>query len=154
MISGKIYAARDAAHKRFGEKPPFEVKGQIIYYASPTPTPPGKVIGSIGPTTASRMDTFTPDLLKKGLKGMIGKGTRSKEVIEAMKKFKAVYLAVPGGIAALLSKHVKKAKVLAYPELGPEALLELEVVDFPAIVAIDAKGNNLFEIGRKKYAKT
>jgi len=145
LISGKIYTARDAAHMRFGDSPPFDVKGQVLYYASPTPTPPGKVIGSIGPTTASRMDSFTPALLKQGLKGMIGKGRRSKEVIEAMKKYKAVYFVVPGGAAALLSKHVKKSRVIAYPELGAEAVLELEVADFPAIVAIDAKGNDLFE---------
>lgn len=145
LISGTIYTARDAAHKRFGDKPPFNVKGQILYYASPTPTPPGKIIGSIGPTTASRMDAFTPTLLKMGLKAMIGKGRRSKEVIEAIRKYKAAYFVVPGGVAALLSKHVKKARVIAYPELGAEAVLELEVIDFPSIVAIDSKGNNLFE---------
>jgi len=145
LISGTIFTARDAAHKRFGYKPPFDVKGQILYYASPTPTPPGRAIGSIGPTTSSRMDAFAPPLLKQGLKGMIGKGRRSREVIDAMKKYKAVYFVVPGGVAALLSKHVKKAKVIAYPELGPEAVLELEVVDFPAIVAIDSKGKNLFD---------
>lgn len=145
LISGKIYTARDAAHMRFGDHPPFDVKGQILYYASPTPTPPGKIIGSIGPTTASRMDAFTPALLKLGLKGMIGKGRRSREVIEAIKKHKAVYFVVPGGIAALLSKQVKRSKVIAYPELGAEAVLELEVADFPAIVAIDSKGNSLFD---------
>ncbi len=145
LISGKIYAARDAAHVRFGGSPPFDVKGQILYYASPTPTPPGKVIGSIGPTTASRMDAFTPALLKQGLKGMIGKGRRSREVIDAIKKYKAVYFVVPGGAAALLSRHVKKAKVIAYPKLGAEAVLELEVADFPALVAIDSKGRDLFE---------
>lgn len=150
LISGTIYAARDAAHMRFGDNPPFDVKGQILYYASPTPTPPGKIIGSIGPTTASRMDAFTPDLLKKGLKATIGKGSRGKEVIEAMKKYKAVYLLVPGGTAAALSKHVKKVKVIAYPELGAEAVHELEVIDFPTVVAIDSRGGNLFAIGKKK----
>ena len=145
LISGTIYTARDAAHKRFGDKLPFNAKGQILYYASPTPTPPGKVIGSIGPTTASRMDAFTPALLKMGLKAIIGKGRRSKEVIDAIRKHKAVYFVVPGGVAALLSRHVKKSKVLAYPDLGAEAVLELEVSDFPAIVAVDSKGNNLFE---------
>lgn len=145
LISGTIFTARDAAHRKFLDCPPFDPQGQIIYYASPTPTPPGKVIGSIGPTTSSRMDAFAPVLLKMGLKAMIGKGRRGKEVIEAMKKFKAVYLVVPGGTAALLSKHVKKAKVVAYPELGAEAVLELEVADFPAIVAIDSKGKNLFD---------
>ena len=151
LISGKIYTARDAAHREFSGNPPFDLKGQILYYASPTPAKPGIVIGSIGPTTSSRMDAFTPELLKKGLKATIGKGTRGKEVIGAMKKHKAVYLVVPGGAAALLAKHIKKSKVIAYPELGPEAALELEVVDFPAIVAIDAKGNDLFEIGKKEF---
>jgi fumarate hydratase subunit beta len=145
LISGTLYAARDAAHQKFGAKPPFELKGAIIYYASPTPTPPGRAIGSLGPTTSSRMDAFTPALLKQGLAGMIGKGRRSKEVIAAIKKCKAVYFVVPGGTAALLSKPVKKATVLAYPELGAEAVLRLEVVDFPAIVAIDSKGNDVFE---------
>lgn len=144
LLSGKIYTARDAAHMKFGAKPPFDLKGQIIYYASPTPTKPGRVIGSIGPTTSSRMDAFAPALFKMGLKATIGKGRRSKEVIDAMKKNKAVYFVVPGGAAALLSKHVKASKVIAYPELGPEAVLELSVEDFPAIVAIDAKGKSLF----------
>ena len=151
LISGTIYTARDAAHAKFGNKPPFSLNGAIIYYASPTPTHPGKVIGSIGPTTSSRMDTFTPDLLKKGLKGMIGKGDRGKEVITAIKKYKAVYFVVPGGVAALLSRQVKKASILAYPELGAEAVHQLEVANFPAIVAIDSKGGNIFAAGRKKY---
>lgn len=144
LISGIIYTARDAAHQRFGSKRPFDIKGQIIYYASPTPTPPGKIIGSIGPTTSSRMDAFTPELLKKGLKAMIGKGSRSKEVVAAIKKYKAVYLVVPGGVAAMLSKHVKRMRVLAYPDLGAEAVHELEVENFPAIVAIDSRGGDLF----------
>jgi len=146
LITGKIYTARDAAHQKFGNNPPFDIKGAIIYYASPTPTPSGKIIGSIGPTTASRMDAFAPALLDKGLKVMIGKGNRGQEVVAAIKKNKAVYLVVPGGTAALLSKHVKKSTVIAYPELGAEAVLELEVADFPAIVAIDSKGRNVFEI--------
>jgi len=145
LLSGTIYTARDAAHRLFGKKPPFKTKGAILYYASPTPTKPGAVIGSIGPTTSTRMDAFTPNLLKAGVKITIGKGKRGKEVIAAMKKYKAVYLVVPGGAAALLSKHVKSAKVIAYPDLMSEAVLELEVLDFPAIVAIDAKGRNLFE---------
>jgi fumarate hydratase subunit beta len=153
IISGKIYTARDAAHREFKNNPPFDLTGQILFYASPTPAKPGALIGSIGPTTSSRMDAFTPPLLAAGLKAMIGKGERSQEVVEAMKKHKAVYLMVPGGVAALLSKYIKKATVLAYPELGPEAVLELDVLDFPAIVAIDSKGNNLFEIGKKKYSK-
>lgn len=145
LISGKIYAARDAAHKLFGDKPPFEVKGQILFYASSTPA------GSIGPTTASRMDSYLPPLLAQGLKATIGKGSRGPEAIETMKKYKAVYFLTPGGTAAALSKHIKKSRVIAYPQLGPEAVLELEVVDFPAIVAIDSKGADLFEIGKKKY---
>lgn len=153
LISGKIYTARDAAHKKFGSQPPFDLKGQIIYYASPTPTKPGEVIGSIGPTTSSRMDAFAPDLMAAGLKGMIGKGSRSPEVIEAIKKNKAVYFTVPGGAAALYAKQVKSAKVVAYPELLSEAVYELEIVDFPATVTIDSTGGNLFEIGRQKYAK-
>jgi fumarate hydratase subunit beta len=144
LITGTIFTARDAAHKKFGAKPPFDLNGAIIYYASPTPTRPGKVIGSIGPTTSSRMDAFTPALLKKGLKGMIGKGTRSQEVVAAIKKYKAVYFVVPGGIAALLSRQVKKSAVLAYPELGAEAVHQLEVDNFPAIVAIDSKGKDVF----------
>jgi fumarate hydratase subunit beta len=151
LISGKIFTARDAAHKMFDKKPPFEIKGAILYYASPTPARKGRVIGSIGPTTATRMDPFTPDLLKLGLKLTIGKGRRGPEVVEAMKKYKAAYLVVPGGTAAALSKHVRKATLVAYPDLGPEAVLELEVAEFPAIVAIDCKGGDLFEQGRKQY---
>ncbi len=151
LISGKLYTARDAAHQAFGDKPPFDLKGQIIYYASPTPSRPGQVIGAIGPTTASRMDAFLEPLLRAGLKATIGKGNRGPEAVELMKKYGAVYLLVPGGTAALLSRHVKKSTVIAYPQLGPEAVLELEVLDFPAIVAIDSRGNNLFEEGKKKY---
>ncbi|MCU0640748.1 MAG: FumA C-terminus/TtdB family hydratase beta subunit [Candidatus Margulisbacteria bacterium] len=145
LLSGTIYTARDAAHARFGDRPPFDLKGAVIFYASPTPTPPGRVIGSLGPTTSSRMDAFTPPLLAKGLTGMIGKGRRSKTVVAAIKQHKAVYFVVPGGIAALLSQHVKKAEVLAYPELGAEAVHELMVENLPVIVAIDSKGNDLFE---------
>jgi fumarate hydratase subunit beta len=151
LISGRMFAARDAAHRLFGKKPPFEVNGQILYYASPTPPKRGKAIGSIGPTTATRMDPFTPGLLKLGLKLTMGKGRRGPEVKSAMKKYKAAYLVVPGGTAALLSRHVKKSVVVAYPDLGPEAVLELEVTDFPAIVAIDSKGGDLFEQGKKQY---
>jgi fumarate hydratase subunit beta len=152
LISGTIYTARDAAHRQFGNKPPFNPKGAILYYASPTPARKGEVIGAIGPTTSTRMDQFTPDLLKAGIKVTIGKGLRGEAVIAAMKKYKAVYLVVPGGAAAALAKYVRKATTIAYPELGPEAALELEVMKFPAIVAIDSKGNNLFELGKKKYA--
>lgn len=153
VISGKIYTARDAAHRKMTNALPFEIKGQILFYASPTPARPGAVIGSIGPTTSGRMDTFAPGLLAKGLKAMIGKGDRGPEVVAAMKKHKAVYLVVPGGVAALLSKYIRRSEVIAYPELGPEAVLELEVVDFPVIVAIDAKGGNLFETGKKQYKR-
>ena len=151
LISGIIYTARDAAHLAFRNDPPFDPKGQILYYASPTPTPPGLVIGSIGPTTASRMDNFLEPLLKLGLKATIGKGSRSPEAIELLKKYRAVYLLVPGGTAALLSQHVKQSEILAFPELGPEAVLKLTVADFPAIVAIDSRGRNLFEEGKNKY---
>ena len=144
LIIGKIYTARDAAHKIFGSQPPFETKGAIIYYASPTPTKKGAVIGSIGPTTSSRMDSFTPALLKAGVKITIGKGNRSDEVIKAIKKYQAVYLVVPGGAAALMAKHIKKAAVIAYPQLMSEAVYELDVHDLPATVAIDSKGHNLF----------
>lgn len=151
LISGIIYSARDSAHKLFGKNPPFGLKGSILFYASPTPAKKGQIIGSIGPTTASRMDPYTVDLLKKGLKVTIGKGKRSQAVKEAIKKYKALYLVVPGGISAGIAKNVVKSTVLAYPELGPEALLELEVINLPAIVAIDSKGKDLFEVGKKKY---
>ena len=151
VISGRIFAARDAAHRLWGKNPPFAPKGAILYYASPTPTQKGAVIGSIGPTTATRMDPFTPDLLKQGVKLTIGKGFRGPAVKEALKHYKAAYLVVPGGTAALLSKQVKSSRIIAFPELGPEAVLELEVHDFPAVVAIDSKGGDLFEQGKKKY---
>ncbi|MEE8637501.1 MAG: FumA C-terminus/TtdB family hydratase beta subunit [Candidatus Margulisiibacteriota bacterium] len=151
LISGKMFATRDSAHQLFGKRPPFDPAGGILFYASPTPAKRGKVIGSIGPTTATRMDPFTPDLLKLGLKLTIGKGRRGPEVKAAMKKYKAAYVVVPGGVAAALSKHVKKSTTIAFPDLGPEAVLELEVTDFPAIVAIDSKGGDLFEQGKKKF---
>ncbi|MBU0671948.1 MAG: FumA C-terminus/TtdB family hydratase beta subunit [Candidatus Margulisbacteria bacterium] len=151
LISGKIFTARDAAHKIFAERPPFDPAGAILYYASPTPTRKGFAIGSIGPTTAARMDPFTPALLKAGIKITIGKGRRGQEVVAAMKKFKAAYLVVPGGVAAALAKHVRKSTIIAYPDLGPEAVLELDVVNFPAIVAIDSKGGDLFEQGKEQY---
>lgn len=157
LITGKIYTARDAAHKRLtesimkGEKLPFDVKGQAIYYTGPTPEKPGAVIGSAGPTTSSRMDPYTPILLENGLKGTIGKGPRSREVIEAMVRNRAVYFAATGGVGVLLAKSIRESKVVAYPDLGPEAVRMLEVVDFPCIVAIDIYGSNLYEIGVKKY---
>ena len=159
LITGKIYTARDAAHKRLidliekGESLPLDLKGQIIYYVGPAPTKPGYVIGPAGPTTSGRCDPYTPVLLSLGLKGMIGKGVRSKEVREAMKKHKAVYFAATGGAAALISKNIKAVKIIAYEDLGPEAIRELEVEDFPVIVANDAHGSDLYEEGAKKYRK-
>lgn len=156
-VSGVIYTSRDSAHKRMVEcleqdKPmPIDVKGQIIYYVGPTPTRPGQVIGSCGPTTSYRMDPYTPTMLAQGMKGMIGKGPRSQEVIDAIVKYKGIYLAAVGGAAALISKCVKRASVVAYEDLGPEAIYRLEVEDFPCIVAIDCKGNNLYEVGKKRF---
>lgn len=150
LINGYVYTARDAAHKKLtelinnGEPLPFDLKGQIIYYVGPTPAPPGKVIGSAGPTTSSRMDSYTPLLLSLGLKGMIGKGGRSCEVIEAIKKYKAVYFLATGGAGALLSRHIVSAEEIAFSELGPESIKKLLLKDFPAIVAIDSKGRNIF----------
>jgi len=152
FITGTVYSARDAAHKRIydalikGEEIPFVLKDNVIYYMGPAPAKKGQVIGSAGPTTSGRMDKYTPLLLDKGLAGMIGKGNRSKEVIDSMKKNKAVYFAATGGAGALLSKCIKKSKVIAYEDLGTEAVYELYVENFPAIVAIDSNGNNLYEI--------
>lgn len=156
-ITGVIYTARDAAHKNMvnalkeGKTLPIDVKDQIIYYVGPCPAKPGQVIGSCGPTTSGRMDAYAPVLLEQGLRGMIGKGPRSAEVVEAMKRCGAVYFAAIGGAAAVVASSVKKAEVVAYPELGPEAIRRLEVEDFPCIVAIDAEGNNLYELGVKEY---
>ncbi len=150
-ITGTIYTARDAAHKRIYEtmmasgEIPIDLKNNIIYYLGPTPEREGQVIGSAGPTTSSRMDKYTPLLLEQGLKGMIGKGKRSKEVIEAMIREKAVYFAAVGGAGALLSKKIKKSTVIAYDDLGTEAIRELYVDNFPVIVVIDSQGNNLYE---------
>jgi fumarate hydratase subunit beta len=157
LISGVLYVARDAAHKRMSEaldkrEPlPFNIKGQTIYYMGPSPAPPGRVIGSAGPTTSARMDVYTPRLLAAGLKGMIGKGVRSKQVRDAMKKHKAVYLAAVGGAGALISKTIIKSEVVAYPELGPEAVLKIEVKDFPATVINDIYGGDLYIEGKEKY---
>ncbi|NPB07240.1 MAG: Fe-S-containing hydro-lyase [Aquificae bacterium] len=159
LITGYIYTARDAAHKRMvealrrGEELPFDVKGQIIYYAGPTPPKPGMVIGSVGPTTAIRMDPYVEPLLKLGLKGMIGKGYRSEKVKELLKKYKAVYFAAVGGVATLLQRHVKKVELVAYEDLGTEAIRRLWVEDFPVIVANDAFGGDVFEEGRTRYAR-
>jgi len=157
LISGVIYVGRDAAHKRMvealdkGEKLPFDIKGQTIYYMGPSPTKPGHVIGSAGPTTSGRMDAYTPRLLAAGLKAMIGKGSRSDKVKEAIKEHKAVYLASTGGAAALIAKAITKSEIIAYPELGPEALLRLEVKDFPTIVINDCQGGDLYQEGKAKY---
>jgi len=159
LISGVIYTGRDAAHKRLtdlvsrGESLPFDIAGQILYYVGPTPPKPGQAIGSAGPTTSYRMDSYAPILIAKGLKGMIGKGIRGKEVIDAIKKFKAIYFGATGGAGALLSKRIKKAEVIAYEDLGPEAIRRLEVEDFPVIVVNDVKGDDLYIEGRKKYRR-
>lgn len=149
LLSGIIYTARDQAHKRLieaikqGKQLPIDLKGACIYYCGPAKTPKGKVIGSSGPTTASRMDEFTPGLLKAGLKAMIGKGRRSENVVEAIKKYKAVYFITYAGCGALLSKYIKNARTAAYKDLGPEAIYELEIEDFPVTVAVDVKGEKL-----------
>jgi len=150
LLSGVLYVARDAAHKRIvealdrGETPPFDIKGATVYYMGPSPAKPGAIIGAAGPTTSGRMDVYTPRLLKEGLKGMIGKGFRSEEVKKAIVEYKAVYFAAIGGIGALISKCIKKSEVIAYPELGAEAVLKLEVEDFPVIVINDIYGNDLY----------
>ncbi len=149
QLTGTIYTARDQAHKRMcaalaeGKKPPFDLKGQIIYYCGPTKTPRGRIIGSCGPTTSRRMDEFTPFLLDMGLAAMIGKGARSEKVRLALKKYRGLYFVTFAGCGALLSKYVESSKVIAYPDLGPEAVLKLEVKDFPIIVAIDSKGDQI-----------
>jgi fumarate hydratase subunit beta len=158
-ISGVVYTARDAAHQRLvqalerGDRLPFNLSGQTLYYMAPSPARQGQVIGSAGPTTSSRMDTYTPPLLAAGLRAMIGKGNRSQEVKEAIKKYKAVYLVTIGGAGALLSRAIKKAEVIAYPELAAEAIMRLEVEGFPAIVANDIYGGDLFSQGRVKYQR-
>jgi fumarate hydratase subunit beta len=158
-ITGTIYVARDAAHKRMvealdrGEKLPVDLTGQIVYYMGPSPTKPGQVIGSAGPTTSGRMDAYAPRLMQEGLKGMIGKGLRAAPVKDAMKKYKAVYFAATGGAAALIAQRIKKAQVMAYEELGAEALQKLQVEDFPVIVVNDMFGGDAYEDGKKKYAR-
>lgn len=151
LLNGVMYTARDQAHLRIkklieeGKELPIELEGQLIYYCGPTPKKDDMVIGSCGPTTSSRMDAMTPILLERGLKGMLGKGSRSEEVIEAIKKYKAVYLIAPAGAGAYLSQKVLKSKVVAFNDLGPEAIFRLEVKDFPAIVCVDSAGNTLFK---------
>ena len=157
LLNGIIYAARDAAHKRMvtalekGEPLPFELKGQTIYYMGPTPARPGQVIGSAGPTSSYRMDIYAPRLMEAGLKGMIGKGQRTPAALDAMKKYKAVYFGAIGGAGALISKSVKKAEVIAYEELGTEAVRKLEVENFPVTVINDIYGGDLYQQGKAKY---
>ena len=157
LITGTIYTARYAAHKRLcelaakGEPLPFDIEGAIIYFVGPTPAKPGQVIGSAGPTTSYRMDAYSPALIALGQTGMIGKGKRGEAVVDAMRRYGAVYLGAIGGLGALLGKCVKKAEVIAYPDLGAEAVRRLEVENFPVVVVIDSEGNNLYELGRRAY---
>lgn len=159
LITGTLLAARDAAHKRMveslakGEPLPVDLQGAVVYYLGPSPARPGQVIGAAGPTTSGRMDAYTPQLLKLGLKGMIGKGYRSDAVAEAIRHFGAPYLAAIGGAGALVARSIKKYTVLAYADLGPEALAALEVEDFPAIVVMDAEGRNYYEMGQQPYRR-
>jgi len=159
LLTGIIYAARDAAHKRMiealdqGKPLPFDIRGQTIYYTGPSPAKPGQPIGSAGPTTSGRMDTYSPRLLAEGLKGMIGKGMRSPAVKEAMKQHQAVYLAAIGGAGALISRSIKKAEIIAYEELGAEAIRRLEVADFPATVINDIYGGDLYQEGKTRYRR-
>lgn len=158
-LTGTIYTARDAAHKRMyesmkkGETLPIELKGNVLYYLGPSPAREGQVIGSAGPTTSSRMDKYTPDMLDAGLKGMVGKGKRSPEVVEAIKRNHAVYFAAVGGAGALLAQCIKEAQVVAYEDLGTEAIRRLYIEDLPVIVVIDKEGNNLYETAAEKWKK-
>lgn len=158
-ITGYLYTGRDAAHKKLidlieeGKDLPIDVEGQIIYYVGPTPARPGKPIGSAGPTTSYRMDSYAPTLHRLGIKATIGKGSRSQEVKEALKKYRAVYLAAVGGAGALISKSIEEAEIIAYPELGPEAIRRVKVRDFPCIVINDMYGGDLYEEGKKAYRK-
>ncbi len=157
LLTGVMYVGRDAAHKRLVEaldqgKPlPFDIQGQTIYFMGPSPAKPGQPIGSAGPTTSGRMDAYSPRLMAEGLKGMIGKGMRSQAVKDAMKKYKAVYLAAIGGAGALIAKSIKKSEVIAYEELGAEAIRRLEIEDFPVIVVNDIYGGDLYQEGKAKY---
>lgn len=160
LISGTIYTARDAAHARLidlinnKQELPIDIKNEVIYYVGPTPAKEGQVIGSAGPTTSYRMDSYTPTLLDLGLRGMIGKGARSQAVIQSIIKNKAIYFGAIGGAGALISKSIIKSEVIAYDDLGAEAIRKLEVKDFPLVVIIDSQGNNLYEIGKEEYLKT
>jgi fumarate hydratase subunit beta len=156
-LTGVIYTARDAAHKRLvellekGEELPFDIEGSVIYFVGPTPPKPGDPIGSAGPTTSYRMDSYSPTMLKYGSKGMIGKGKRNQDVIDACKEYGGIYFGATGGAGALLGKRIKSAEVIAYPELGPEAVRKLEVEDFPVTVINDTHGNDLYQMGREQY---
>jgi fumarate hydratase subunit beta len=158
-ISGYIYTARDAAHKRLtealarGEELPLDLKDNVIYYVGPSPTKPGEVVGSAGPTTSGRVDKYTPTMIQQGMRGMIGKGLRSQEVIDACKEYGAVYFAAVGGAAAVIAQSIKGEEMIAYEDLGPEAIRRYEVEDFPAIVVIDAEGNDFYKVGIAKYSK-
>ncbi len=158
-IDGEILTGRDAAHRRLcemmdrGQKLPVQLEGAVIYYVGPCPAKPGQVIGSAGPTTSGRMDPYAPRLIARGLRAMIGKGMRSAEVVEAMKRHGAVYLVAVGGVGALLAKRIKAAEVIAFPELGPEAIYRLRVEDFPVMVGIDANGCDIYRMGREKYRR-
>ena len=157
LLSGEVYTARDVAHRRLndalikGESLPIDLPKAVLFYAAPTPPPPGKVIGSIGPTTSSRMDFFTPKLIENGIRGMIGKGSRSPEVVDAIKKHNAVYFGAIGGIAALMSQCVKKMELVAYEDLGPEAIRKLTLVDLPLVVINDSQGDDLYIFEQRKW---
>lgn len=159
LLSGVVYTARDAAHLRLvqamerGEELPLPLQGQVIYYAGPTPTPAGRAIGSIGPTTSVRMDAYTPALLSKGLRGMIGKGKRTAPVLAAMEEYKAVYFAAIGGAAALMADCVVSCEVIAYDDLGPESIKRLTLHELPLVVAVDAQGNDAFVLGQEAYLR-
>ena len=160
LLSGVIYSARDAAHKRLielldkGKDLPLNIKDEIIYYVGPSPAKPGHIIGSAGPTTSYRMDAYAPRLMDLGLKGMIGKGARNKEVIDSIKKNKSVYFGAIGGAAALIGKSIIKSEIIAYEDLGAEAIRRMEVKDMPLVVIIDSQGNNLYDIGQKSYLES
>jgi fumarate hydratase subunit beta len=160
LLSGTIYSARDAAHKRLiglldeGKALPINIKNEAIYYVGPTPAKEGQIIGSAGPTTSYRMDAYSPRLLDLGLKAMIGKGARNEEVVNSIIKNKAIYLGAIGGAAALISKTIVASEIIAYEDLGAEAIRKMEVKDMPLIVIIDTKGNNLYKLGQEKYLKT
>lgn len=158
-ISGYIYTARDAAHKRMtealarGENLPFDIRDQIVYYVGPSPTKPGQVVGSAGPTTSGRMDKYTPTLIREGMRGMIGKGFRSQDVIDACKENGAIYFTAVGGAAVVIAASIIGEEMIAYEDLGPEAIRRYEVKDFPAIVCIDTEGNDFYKVGIAKYNK-